>query len=981
MFTATGRLLLKKVSYFPVILDRERANEPDDLSFEELRAIFLRLVRFLNFAQISELIGLRCFYLEVVEEMRADCPLLGEEINLALHDFLIRHFPSAIFPDKAERVNYLCLFRNLRTFMLLLPEKTEHGGRDGFLHGFTLAFDAYMDHLVDRLGLRVKSSATDPDLWRENIIIAARDHPQLHAPATGLNIDLFPFYVFRDESLQEWRPDADHFTYYSETGKITSLRDDNVRTALLHYHELFLMTSAGRQFAAPQNGILETKSLEALETAYSCWRSGNHAATLAALTAYRFIQYQRSPGSLAGMNLTLDYLEACCLLNLGKKEEARTALSRMLREVPRLFYPYLALISIHEGSGKTGEAERLQNQLEQILVSGDDISGRKAAGEKHWRRPPPTASANLPPELIDLKYRVSREPLLIVGRQGAVAEIIEILSCMERNNAIIVGNPGAGKTALVHEVVRNLSTDDIPVQLLRAPVYELNVTALFSGIANRGQLDQKLSHILSLLERAGAILFIDDIHTLFDEGMARSGAPEVSTMLKPILDIKAVRLIAAASTEEYAKKIGSIPLFSRLFQKIDLPELPLNDIVQIMRIRAEDFRRYHQVTIDIKGICRHLDTVRRFFRDRMLPDKAIVLLDRACSHKSLQPRPAGETFPHVDEWDFLRIVADARGVEISSISATLQEKLKALEATLNQQIIGQPDVITKLARKIVPSMTGLKMKEGRPDGVFLFVGPTGVGKTETARVLAEVLLGSEDKLLRIDMSEYMEEFTVSRLIGAAPGYVGYNDQNQLIDEIRRDPYRIILLDEIEKAHPLLVNIFLQVFDSGILTDARGRKAYFDKSIIIMTSNLGVSLFSDSTIGFDPDESAGTVTRTAHSKELKRFFKPEFLNRIDEVIFFNPLSPEDAHKIVRLHLERLNDRLREKGLVIRPSDSAVGYLVRKGFSREHGARELLRIIQDHILQPVAGLRLKYGLAFQNVSVSYLSGRDKLVFRMH
>ncbi len=448
---------------------------------------------------------------------------------------------------------------------------------------------------------------------------------------------------------------------------MTSIRDEDVRAALLNYHELFLITSEGRQFVAPQNGMLETKSLETLETVYSCWRAGDHAAALAALTAYRFIQYRRSPGLFAGKNLTLDYLEACCLLNLGKKEEAGTALSRVIRQAPRLFYPFRALISIHEGSGKMGEAERLQNQLEQILISSDDISGQKGTGEIHWRRPSPTVSANLPPELIDLKHRVSREPLLIVGRQGAVAEIIEILSCMERNNAIIVGNPGVGKTALVHEVVRNLSTDDIPVQLLRTPVYELNVTALFAGISHRGQLDQKLSHILSLLERAGAVLFIDDIHTLFNEGIARSGTPDISTLLKPILDMKAVRLIAAASTEEYLKTIGSIPLFSRLFQKIDLPELPLNDIVRIMRIRAEDFRRYHQVTIDIDGICRHLDTVRQFFRDRMLPDKAIVLLDRACSHKSLQPRPAGQTLPHVDEWDFLRIVADSRGVEISTI--------------------------------------------------------------------------------------------------------------------------------------------------------------------------------------------------------------------------------------------------------------------------------------------------------------------------
>ncbi len=982
MLTPTGRLLLKKVAHFAVIaVDGEGEDRPEDLSFEELGTIFLRLVRFLNLAQISELIGLRCFYPDVAEEMRSDCALLGEETNLNLHDFLARHFPSAMFPDKAERINYLCLFRKLRAFMPALREESGRVQEDGLRRGFSLAFGAWLDHLADRLGLRIKSFATDPDLWRESAVRAPRDHPLLYAPATDSHIDLFPFYIFRDESYLTWSG-GEPFAYLSKSGDTATLRDQALRSAFLNYYELFLMTAAGRKLASSKNGSLEAKSLEVLETAYSCWRAADHAAAVAALNSYRFIQYKRNPGAIVCGNLTLDYIEACCLLNLGKKEEAETALCRLLRQAPRLFYPYRELITVYEQSGRAGDAARLRKRLDEIIISGSDIDGGGRETGRTRRHPPPrSAPVNLPPELIDLKYKVGRDPSLIIGREKETAEIIEILCCMNRNNAMIVGNPGVGKTALVREVVRHLSTDDVPMQLLRTPVYELNVTALFAGIGYRGRLEQKLSSILSLLEREQAVLFIDDIHTLFNEGVARSGALDISTMLKPVLEGRTVRLIASCSPEEYAKRIGSIPLFSRLFQKIDLQELPLSDIVQIMRIRADDFRGYHQVKIDIDRICRHLDTVRQFFRDRMLPDKAIALLDRACSHRNLGRRQPEDEAPVVEEYDFLKTLAESRGVEISTISATLQDKLKVLETTLNQQIIGQQEVIARLARKIVPSMTGLKMKEGRPDGVFLFVGPTGVGKTETARVLAEVLLGSEDKLLRIDMSEYMEEYTVSRLIGAAPGYVGYDDQNQLIDEIRRDPYRIILLDEVEKAHPLLINIFLQVFDSGILTDAKGKKAYFDKSIIIMTSNLGVSLFSDSRIGFDPDAAAAAVTRTAHSKEIKRFFKPEFLNRIDELIFFKPLVPEDAHRIVRLHMKRLNDRFAGKGLEIHLSNAAVEYLVRKGFSKEYGAREILRVIQDHVLQPVADLRLKYGPTFRYVSVSYRKHKDKPAFRVH
>lgn len=979
MISAANYMLLKKASCFPLVVDRDRERMPDDLSFAEIRAISLKLIRFLNFAQITELIRLRCFYLEIVDYMRSDPSLQGDETILAVHDFLIRHFPSGIFPDRRERIVYLHLFRRLKALLGPVPETTDHAHTNDLLQSLSQALSALLEHISGSLGLRVKSEGTNPELWSECVILAGADHPQLHAQAADFYIDLFPFYIYAEKSYLEWRSGDLPLAYCTDTGKIVTLQTPEVRAALLRYHELFLMTSAGRKLLQEEGSHLESGSLESLETMYSHFRAGEHDATIETLNTYRFIQYKRNPKAFEMINFTLDYIEAVCLLNLKKDEQAERSLNRLTRTAAKLFYPYLTLARIQEDSGRMSEAARLKEKLEQIVVSADDGDYESQAQEIRRRRLPLMESTNLPPELIDLKYRVSREPSPIIGRRQEIAEVIEILCCMYRNNAVIVGNPGIGKTALVHEVVRHLNADEVPVQLQQTPVYELNVASLFSGISHRGQLEQKLSHVLSLVERERAILFIDDIHTLLHEAIVRSGTLDISTMLKPALEGKLARIIAATTYEDYAIKITPIPLFTRLFQKIDLAELPLNDIVHIMLIRADEFCRYHQVTIDIEGICRHLDTVRQFFRDRMLPDKAIALLDRVCSRKSVQRGATEAVLPHVSELDFLKIGADSRGVEISTISATLQEKLKELESALNRQIIGQPQVIMKLAKKIVPSRTGLKMKEGRPDGVFLFVGPTGVGKTETARVLTDVLMGSEDKLLRIDMSEYMEEYSVSRLIGAAPGYVGYDDQNQLIDEIRRDPYRIILLDEIEKAHPLLINIFLQVFDSGILTDAKGRKAYFDKSIIIMTSNVGVSLFSEARIGFDPDKKAKTVTRSAHSKEVKRFFRPEFLNRIDEVIFFNPLNLEDARRIVRLHIDRLNDRFRGKGLFIRLSNAAVECLADRGFSEEYGAREILRVIQDLILQPIADLRLTAGSTFRNVSVSYVKSSDKLFFR--
>ena len=549
---------------------------------------------------------------------------------------------------------------------------------------------------------------------------------------------------------------------------------------------------------------------------------------------------------------------------------------------------------------------------------------------------------------------------------------------MNRNNCLLLGDPGVGKTSVIHQVVNKLLKKDVPDQLQDIPIYELNLAAALADSRQSGQPPGRLEGVLAGLESENCILVIDDIHFLTAGQNQRSNPLNLPYLLKPLLERKNTHVIATTSYEEHLKSIGSIPLFARMFQKVDLKELPLNEVATILKIKAEDFARFHRVSIDIESICQQLEIVKLFFRDRMLPDKAIELLDRTCARLSLRQGPDREERSAVEVTDFLRTIADDRGVELAAISTTLREKLIRLEDALKERIIGQDEVIRILSKKIIPARTGLKMNRFRPDAVFLFLGPTGVGKTETARILSRNLYGSDDKFLRIDMSEYMEEYSVSKLIGSAPGYVGYEDQNQFIDEIRKDPYRLVLLDEIEKAHPTLINIFLQVFDSGVLTDARGRKAYFDKCVIIMTSNVGASLFSQEEIGFMQGGGRQEVTKTAHSKELKRFFKPEFLNRVDEVVMFNSLSLEDARKIARMNIGLINRRF-PGNLQIHASAAVVDFLARKGFSREYGARELLRVIQDEILQKIANLRLRTERPIHEVFVSHRKDQDRLMFK--
>jgi ATP-dependent Clp protease ATP-binding subunit ClpA len=970
--------LLKKLDRFPFLPSPPIEWRSRPLLYPEVLRLFLDAVRFFNLLFLSELIRLDWAYLELTRILTPDPCLLRDGTNLAVQEFLLRHFPSRLFRNREERQRAQALFTQAGTFVRPVYSTLSSQDLDLVTPEFLAALDAYIGFHLEELGIRLKTAGTDPELWDSGALLAAPDHPQLYHPARDLYLDLFPFLVFADGRTLAWFGRGHPAAFAAETGRIVLSESAETRRQLLRYFDLFLLPEAASDLVSGPESALRRQALEALGKIKAFWDNQALLPADEEITEYQFLLYRLNGGRPGPPHLLLDFMSGLAQLARDKPEAAILAFRKLIRRAPSFFHPYPVLADLLEQKGHAGEARQCRETLADILLPAEPATPEPAAPEIRSPgrsiRPEPRPA---PPELTDLTAALATSAPTVLGRDREAASALEILCCMNRNNVLVVGDPGVGKTVLVREIVRRLLREDVPVPLQAVSVYELNVGATFGDSRHPGQVEEKLNRLLALVESEHAILFIDDIHAVLAGGAARSGGADLAMLLKPYLEARKIRVVAAATFEGYAKHLESLPLFTRLFQKIELEELPLGQVAVILKLKSHEFSHYHRVTVDIDRICQHLELVKQFFRDRLLPDKAIELLDRTCARIGMSAAasaPPGQ----VGELDFLRTVADSRGVELSTISVSLQDKLRHLEEMLGSRIVGQADVLRKIARKIVPARTGLKINPNRPDAVFLFIGPTGVGKTETARILAEVLYGSPKKLLRIDMSEYMEEYSVSRLIGAAPGYVGYDDPNQLIDEIRRDPYRVVLLDEIEKAHPLLVNIFLQVFDSGVLTDGRGRKAYFDKTVFIMTSNVGTALFSEVAVGFR-SAGAGKVTRTAHQKEVKRFFKPEFLNRIDEIVFFRSLSFEDARRIVQLNIERLAEPGRENGLQIHISRSGLDFLTRRGYSEEYGAREVLRVIQDEVLQKIAEFRLRTGRMEREFRCVYRKKEDRLVFQ--
>ncbi|NLY91930.1 MAG: ATP-dependent Clp protease ATP-binding subunit [Firmicutes bacterium] len=601
----------------------------------------------------------------------------------------------------------------------------------------------------------------------------------------------------------------------------------------------------------------------------------------------------------------------------------------------------------------------------------------------------------------------------VIGREKEIERVIQVLSRRTKNNPVLIGEPGVGKTAIVEGLAQQIVAGDVPEILKNKRVITLDMGAMVVGSKYRGEFEERMKKVLEEIRNAGdVILFIDELHTLIGAGAAE-GAIDAANILKPALARGELQCVGATTLDEYRKHVEKDAALERRFQPILVGEPNREETELILKGLRDRYEAHHRVKITDEAIKAAVDLSDRFISDRFLPDKAIDLIDEASSKvrlkttitppnlKDLEDRIEqvqkekeaairNEEFekaanlrdeeqklraqleadqndwknrqsrwePTVTEEEIAEIVASWTGIPVTKLQEGEGERLLRLEEVLHQRVIGQNEAIDSVARAVRRARAGLKDPK-RPVGSFIFLGPTGVGKTELARALAEALFGDENALIRLDMSEYMERHTVSRLVGAPPGYVGYDEGGQLTEKIRRKPYSVILLDEIEKAHPEVFNILLQVLEDGRLTDAQGRTVDFKNTVLIMTSNVGANLIERSgPIGFkvQTEEADETVDYERMKErvldELKRTFRPEFLNRIDDIIVFHPLKKEELEAIIELMLKNLRVQLTEQGYQLEITAEAKELIYREGYDPVFGARPLRRAIQRLVENPLA-----------------------------
>ncbi len=599
-------------------------------------------------------------------------------------------------------------------------------------------------------------------------------------------------------------------------------------------------------------------------------------------------------------------------------------------------------------------------------------------------------------DLTEAAARGALDPL--VGREDELARIIQVLCRRTRNNPVLIGEPGVGKTALVEGLANKIVQGDVPIYLAEKRILALDISLIVAGTKYRGQFEERLKTIMrELTESHNIIIFIDELHTLVGAGSAE-GSLDAANILKPALSRGEIQCIGATTPAEYRKYIEKDRSLERRFQAVKVASPTEEETIQILRGIKDRYEKFHHVSYRDEALEAAVYQSSRYITDRFLPDKAIDLLDEAGSRVKLRDAAALEETPefsrkirvvvdrtdplerttffrdeevaqrenlHIvrEHWDMGgsgshdvtkgdidEVVSKWTGIPITAVKEEESAKLLRMEEELHKRIISQENAISAVARAIRRTRAGLKNPH-RPVGSFLFLGPTGVGKTEVARSLAAFLFGSERALIRFDMSEYMEKHSVSKLIGSPPGYVGHEEGGQLTERVKRNPYSVVLLDEIEKAHPDVFNILLQVFEDGHLTDGLGNTIDFKNTILIMTSNIGARFIEKKgRMGFASNDARDTAERVNEMVmgEVKRTFNPEFINRVDEIIIFDALTDEDLQRITRLLVDQLNLNLKEKGIIISIKAEGVDWLLQKTLSdRSYGARPLRRAIQRHI----------------------------------
>jgi ATP-dependent Clp protease ATP-binding subunit ClpA len=557
----------------------------------------------------------------------------------------------------------------------------------------------------------------------------------------------------------------------------------------------------------------------------------------------------------------------------------------------------------------------------------------------------------------------------LIGRESEIERTIQILCRRTKNNPLYVGDPGVGKTAIAEGLAKRIVEGDVPEVLAKSTIFSLDMGALLAGTRYRGDFEERLKAVVTELENhPGGVLFIDEIHTVIGAGATSGGAMDASNLLKPALAAGTLRCIGSTTYKEFRNYFEKDRALVRRFQKIDVPEPSSEDAVRILRGLKNVYEKHHKVRYTDEAIRAAVDLSAKYIHDRKLPDKAIDVIDEVGASRMLLPehkRRKTVTLRDVEE-----IVAKIARIPPKSVSADDKETLRHLERDLRSMVFGQDPAIIALSAAIKLSRAGLRDQE-KPIGNYLFSGPTGVGKTEVARQLASVL-GIE--LIRFDMSEYMERHSVSRLIGAPPGYVGFDQGGMLTDSIDQHPHCVLLLDEIEKAHPDLYNILLQVMDHGKLTDHNGKTVDFRNVILIMTTNAGAADMAKSAIGF------GSEVRIGEDEEaIKRMFTPEFRNRLDAIIPFAALTPEVVARVVEKFVMQLEAQLADRNVTIELSSAAKEWLAERGYDRLYGARPLARVIQEHIKKPLAE-ELLFGRLAKGGAVKVAMKDGKLDFEI-
>ena len=652
----------------------------------------------------------------------------------------------------------------------------------------------------------------------------------------------------------------------------------------------------------------------------------------------------------------------------------------------------------------------VNDSLDQEQDFGDSASwlgnSNTATGQKKRKN---STTPTLDKVAVNLNQR-TREGGIdpVIGREKEIKRVIQILSRRTKNNPVLVGEPGVGKTAVAEAIATEIVNKRVPEDLLNKRVMALNMGSLVAGTKYRGEFEDRMKKILDEIAKDGkVILFVDEMHTLIGAGGAE-GAIDASNILKPSLARGDIQMIGATTFDEYQKYIEKDQALARRFQQVRLNEPTKKDTLAILNGLRPKYEKFHHVTISDASLEDAVDLSSRYITNRFLPDKAIDLVDEASAavkiktnvgsnkdlvqinekiksiieqkneaaasqnfvqaaqlqeaqnnlqmqrekmENALQVKVSAEAI--VEPEDIAKVVSDWTGVPVTQMKRDESRQLANLESILHKRVIGQDKAVSAVARAIRRSRSGIK-DEQRPIGSFLFLGPTGVGKTELAKSVAAAMFGSEDNLIRLDMSEYMDQIASSKLIGSAPGYVGYEEGGQLSEQVRRHPYSVVLLDEVEKAHPDVFNLLLQVLDEGFLTDSKGRKVDFRNTIIIMTSNLGSrTLFDSKAVGFNADKVDQAKARRAKVEQaIKQFFRPEFLNRIDETIIFDELTKKQLRDIVTLLTHKLVVRLQKKGITLKISRAALDKIVQDGYDPENGARPLRRAIQNDIEDKLA-----------------------------